>query len=165
MKNRQINSTEHKAHMQHPSNYGTVSMRTDKKENWVVRGHFYGNSDSGAKQKTQVIHSALEGTCESWTNTYKWQRGKRNNITPRMQTQEASSTCVTYDDWLDCIRIDNMPADMISRSNPSRKRRKTKTKSEWISYRPVRFGIDMGQSKIELTSCITTSLHTQGEKC
>ena len=33
--------------MQHPSNYRTVSMGTDKEGNWVIRGHFYADSARG----------------------------------------------------------------------------------------------------------------------
>ena len=39
--NGQPGNVEHKAHKQHPNNYGTLPLGTSKEMSWMIRGYIY----------------------------------------------------------------------------------------------------------------------------
>ena len=44
----QTNNAEHNTCIQHPDNYRAIPLGTDKKGNWMIRGHFNGDNTSQA---------------------------------------------------------------------------------------------------------------------
>ena len=76
-------------------------------------------------------------------NTFNCDWEKENNdVTPIQQSQEDRCGHIACAAIEDCIKTNNMPANMTMRSSPSPIKGETRTKSGQTSHRPVKCGIN-----------------------